>query len=212
MNKSDSIKELAKALSEFQGKCKPVTLNKTVKVTMKTGGSYNFTYATFDHILNTVKPFLKEFGLSFTQLLEKQGTITTVLMHESGEWISTTTEVSSNGSIQDMGGHFSYLKRYALCGILGVIGEEDDDANGSMGNKVEDVKKPVLTLEHPNYKEVVKYLAEGGVWAKVEEKFFIPKELVPEVEGDIARFNDPTGHGISASAADISKKVKKVGA
>ena len=213
MTKSESIQNLAKALSQFQGKCETINLNKKVKVTMKSGGSYFFEYATFDHILSIVKPVLNEFGLSFTQLLEEQGTITTVLMHESGEWIATTTKVQSNGTIQDLGGHYSYLKRYSLCAILGVVGEEDDDANASVGNKVE-VQKDILKIDTDPYFKVIKYLADndssGKAWKDVEQKFIIPKELMPEMEADIAKFIDPTGHGMSASAEQIKQKVKAV--
>lgn len=209
MNKSESIKELAKALSDFQGKCEAISLNKNVKVTMKSGGNYFFKYATFDHILNIVKPVLNEFGLSFTQLLEKQGVITTVLMHSSGEWISTTTEVQSTGSIQDLGGHYSYLKRYALCGILGVIGEEDDDANGSVGNTVEDVKT-TLRPDHPDYHKVVSWIADGKGWDYVLSKFLLPKGIKEEIERDVAKKNNPVEYGV-AGKTEIVDKVRELG-
>lgn len=201
MNKSESIKELAKALLNFQA--------KGLKVGKEAENPFfKSKYASLANILDKISAPLSESGLSFTQMPDGKS-LTTILMHESGEWIEATYEmpIGKPNDPQAVGSAITYARRYALGAILGLNIDDDDDGNKAS----EKPAKPVLSLEHPNYNEVVKYLAEGGVWAKVEERFFIPKELVTEVEVDIARFNDPTGHGLSASAADISKKVKKVG-
>lgn len=135
-NKSESITELAQALVKFQEQCPNIPLNESVTVKLKSGGQYSFRYASIDHILNLIRPILSKHGLAFTQLLGKPGVVSTVLMHSSGQWIESITEVNSTGSIQDIGGHYTYLKRYALCAILGVVAESDDDAGSGDDREV----------------------------------------------------------------------------
>ena len=40
-------------------------------------------------------------------------------------------------AFQSIGSMITYLKRYAYCAILGIVADEDDDANAACGNQVE---------------------------------------------------------------------------
>jgi hypothetical protein len=49
-------------------------------------------------------------------------------MHSSGEWISCEASVKNPPNIQQMGSNITYLRRYVLASVIGIVGDEDDDA------------------------------------------------------------------------------------
>ena len=65
--------------------------------------------------------------------IEGKSGLTTRLFNAEGEWIEDTTflpEVQLKGTnpAQNMGAAITYMKRYALCAILGISSDEDTDA------------------------------------------------------------------------------------
>ena len=98
---------------------------------------YGYNYTDFDTVVKTVKPILKKNHLGFCQLLDtkdngKNG-ITTILFHESGEsfqsWFELPAGQVSKVACQNMGASITYIKRYALCAVLGCSSDEDTDGN-----------------------------------------------------------------------------------
>ena len=96
---------------------------------------YGYNYTDFDTVVKTIKPILKKNHLGFCQMLEtkengKSG-ITTILIHESGEVVSSWFELPasqvSKVACQNMGASVTYIKRYALCAVLGCSSDEDTD-------------------------------------------------------------------------------------
>ena len=202
MTKSESIANLAKALNKFQG--------LGIKVGKEASNPFfKSKYASLANILDTIAKPLSECGLSFSQFPDGKS-LTTLLVHsESGEWIEATYEmpIAKPNDPQAVGSAITYARRYAIGAILGLNIDDDDDGNAAAGNQTH---KEVLRDSHPRWDEVVKFLAEGNPWSKVEQRFVVTPDVRSEMEADIARYLDPTGHGLSASASDISKKVKKV--
>lgn len=144
MKTSESIVEISKALAAAWGKIENPKHNKTVTVRTKKGGTYSFEYTDLGGILDAIRPSFKEQGLTVVQ---SAGTeinngqlilsVSTRINHSSGEWMeSKPLIVQANHSIQDMGGQITYLKRYSLAAMIGISTEEDDDANGSLGDQV----------------------------------------------------------------------------
>jgi hypothetical protein len=130
--KSDSIKELATALSKAQAKLGAVHKGEQ---------GYGYNYASLASTIETARPVLAEFGLSVSQLLGtrnsdgKGGVVTTMLMHESGEYIGSTADIviidmKGCNEAQSSGASFSYLRRYALQAILNMASEDNDAASG----------------------------------------------------------------------------------
>ena len=81
MNKSESIKNIAKALSMFQ---------HNVSKIKKDGKNpfFKSNYATLTNILDTIANPLENSGLVFSQLPDGDNSLTTILIHtESGEFI-----------------------------------------------------------------------------------------------------------------------------
>lgn len=136
MEKSETIKELASALSKFQNQVPKIELDKEVEVQTKSGAKYKFKYATFSNILEKIRSPLSENGLSFSQLVNADGSVTTLLMHSSGEWLSSNLIITGEKTPQAIGSAITYNKRYSLTSILGICGDEDDDGNAAQGNQI----------------------------------------------------------------------------
>ena len=58
--------------------------------------------------------------------------VTTLLMHESGEWIEsavTLPVVDQKNIAQEAGKTITYLRRYSLASLLNLYSDEDTDGN-----------------------------------------------------------------------------------
>lgn len=177
MEKSESIQNLAKALGTFQSEVPMINLDREVEVKTKTGGFYKFKYATFGHIIETIKSLLFKNALSYSQPVEPDGSVTTILMHESGEFISSTLCIKGDQNPQGIGSAITYSKRYSLCAMLGIVADDDDDANIAEGNThtTRDDTKPWLNKNTDQWKAAIKYLLGGGKIDEIEKKYKINK-------------------------------------
>ena len=135
MQKSESIAELAKALASFQAEVKnpPNTADNPF---------YKSKYAPLQDVLNVVRPLLSKHGLSILQIPSSDGetvSVTTLLMHSSGEWIQTDPLVlkTDKPTAQGAGSAITYARRYSLSAVLGISSEDDDDGNIATGTKHE---------------------------------------------------------------------------
>jgi len=126
MKTSESIKEIATALSKAQSEFEAITKDAA-------NPFFKSKYATLDAIIKTVKPTLAKNGLSVTQgneTTESGIIVTTYLMHSSGEWVESELSMPVvKNDPQGYGSAITYGRRYAYSAILGVATEEDDDGN-----------------------------------------------------------------------------------
>jgi len=124
--RSESVKEIATALSNFQGKMAAVKKDSV-------NPFYKSKYASLDTIWETIRKPLSENGLSIAQtmnLIESNSVLETTLYHTSGEWISGTQLVNPvKNDPQGLGSAITYARRYSLSAILGLVSDDDDDAN-----------------------------------------------------------------------------------
>ena len=148
MNKSESIGKLATALAAAQADfANPVKL-ATAKVT-SSRGSYSYDYATLPDVLDLIRPTLHKHGLSLPNLIGSTEpdsiVVEAMLLHESGEWISTSLRMkipekrTADGKAipatpQDVFGLTTYARRYLNLGLCGISGADDDDANVASNN------------------------------------------------------------------------------
>ena len=136
MKTSESINELAAALVAFQSKIKPLNLDREVRVKTRTGGEYSFKYATLANCKDSTREELAKNGLSVSQVIGEGGSVTTILMHTSGQFIADSFAINPvEQNPQAIGSAISYAKRYAFTAILGLVAEDDDDANIAEGNQ-----------------------------------------------------------------------------
>lgn len=97
-------------------------------------------YADLPEIWQTIKPLLNDYQL-FIQHQTKDGsgafdTMETVVHYlPTGEKIiSTCTLPLQKATAQEYGSCLTYMRRYQLCAVLGLITDEDDDGNAASGN------------------------------------------------------------------------------
>jgi hypothetical protein len=128
MTKSESIKELSAALTEFQKEVGNVPKDAT-------NPFFKSKYASLENVISTIRPLLAKHHLSFSQFPDEDG-LTTTLMHSSGEFLQATAKlVIKDHTPQGHGSSITYLRRYALSAVLGIATEEDDDGNAASAAK-----------------------------------------------------------------------------
>lgn len=180
MEKSQSIQNIGKALGAFQAELETINLDREVEVKTKTGGAYKFKYATYRNIVETVKPLLAKHQLSFAHLMEPDGSVTTMLIHESGEFLTSTLTIKGEQTPQGIGSSITYAKRYSLSSLLGVVADDDDDANIAEGNSFStaDDNRKWLNKGTKDYENAVKKLAAGSVKiTEIEAHYKISKAV-----------------------------------
>ncbi len=133
------MKELLKKLAAFQQEC-PVILKATEAKTEK----FTYNYADLPTILAVINPLLDKHNLMFTQPLEhEQETryIRTILFDlESGEFVESRVDIpevsfTQMNDYQALGSGITYMRRYALSSILGIVTDKDTDAQGEQDKR-----------------------------------------------------------------------------
>ncbi len=133
MQKSESIKNIATALSKFQGEMGAITKDAS-------NPFYRSKFASLANIIEATRDPLARNGLSYAQFPIEENELATILMHTSGEWISGGYKMTPiDSKPQSRGSSISYQRRYALCGILGLQVEDDDGNAASQSPKVQKV-------------------------------------------------------------------------
>ena len=131
MKTSESIKNLTKALLTAQTKMGAAT--KGAK-----NPFFKSSYADLPTVMEVVKDPLNDAGIIVLQPANHdngRNFITTTLIHaESGEWVSSTTEVicAKQNDPQAFGAAQTYARRFGLQSML-FIPSEDDDGNTASG-------------------------------------------------------------------------------
>ena len=85
-------------------------------------------YATLDAVLDATESALAEEGLTIVQIVEGY-TLQTFLYHESGEFIQSNYPLPETTDSQKLGAAITYARRYAICAMLSITADEDDDGN-----------------------------------------------------------------------------------
>ena len=139
MNQSESIANLAKSLSAVQGKL-------TYAKKDSKNPFFKSNYADLESVWDACRDLLSSNGLAVSQFpglyseLDKSMSLTTILTHNSGEWISQ--EMSMPLSKVDAHGCMAiitYMRRASLAAVIGVV-QADDDGNTAV-NKSQPVIK-----------------------------------------------------------------------
>lgn len=145
MNKSDSIGALAKALSIVQSKLQPAVKDAA-------NPFFKAKYADLNSVWQSCRALLSENGLAVAQVNQFSETgvvIETVLMHESGEWISGEMYLPlAKHDPQGVGSATTYGRRYGLAAIVGIVADEDDDGNAASNRQVQkQATKPIAPMQ-----------------------------------------------------------------
>lgn len=131
-NRSESIKELATALSKCQGKMESASKDAA-------NPFFKSRYATLAAVWDACREPMAANGLSVVQLPEVSEEcvkLETILMHTSGEYISSTLVMRPvKNDPQGLGSCITYARRYALASVVGVSPEDDDGNGATMPNR-----------------------------------------------------------------------------
>lgn len=129
MTRSESITKLALALSKAQ---------KNIGSAAKGSANpfFKSKYADLGSVMEACKEALNNEGITVLQPVtttpEGKHAVETVLLHESGESISSTMTLElTKTNMQDLGSAISYARRYSLQSLV-FIPAEDDDGEKSM--------------------------------------------------------------------------------
>jgi hypothetical protein len=178
MKKSESIEQIAKALITFHVKCD--TIKKDAK-----NPFFKSTYASLSNILDAINEPLIECGLSISQFPTGTDGLTTILLHESGEYISGEYSMRpAKDDPQGRGSAITYQRRYAIASILSLNIDEDDDGNAATHGKAAPEKqnqqtdsREWLNKDTEQFLKVIAYLNGGGNISEVEKKYKLSKQI-----------------------------------
>lgn len=150
-NEIDSLKsmdteadkgELYEALSRAQSNFDQVKKSGKANIPTKSGGNYSYSFAKLSDVLAATVPALNAEGIYFSQnpkhsFTNNGGallTIVSTLSHKSGATLSyeSIPLFYNMNDAKQAGSVMTYLRRYSACQILGIEGDEDDDANVAM--------------------------------------------------------------------------------
>lgn len=135
MERSESIKEIANALCKFQSEVDKIKKDSK-------NPYFQSKYASLSNILDVIQAPLLACGLSIMQMPTNENQLQTLIMHVSGEWISSSyTMEPVKKDPQGIGSCITYQRRYALASILCLNIDDDDDGNNASGNNQE-AKQP----------------------------------------------------------------------
>lgn len=133
------MKNIYKALADFQ---------QEVPVILKDTSGYGYKYADLPAIFETINPLMKKHGLGFYQAVNDNSIKTVVFHIESGEQVESDTNIPQGVQLKGMndfqvlGSAITYIKRYALSSILGLVTDKDTDAGGEQVEKKNLTDKP----------------------------------------------------------------------
>ena len=177
MQTSQSITEIAKALLVFHVKVD--TIKKDAK-----NPFFKSTYASLSNILDSIREPLEESGLVISQFPTSDYGLTTILMHESGEWMAAEyTMKPAKDDPQGRGSAITYARRYALASILSLNIDEDDDGNlathgGSTPQEAEDNNKQWLNEGTKDFENAKAKLNAGKITiADIRKHYKVSKKI-----------------------------------
>ena len=165
MNTSESIKNLAASLCKAQAE-----MGGAVKDSKNP--FFKSDYADLTSVIKAIKEPFANHGLSYTQFpTNDDGRIgvSTLLMHESGEYLEHSYTLSTTkADPQAAGSAITYARRYALQSIAGIP-TADDDAESAM---IRNNQSKNAVLSGDQAKEIKGLIEEHGVDVKVFLKHF----------------------------------------
>lgn len=142
--------ELFEALARAQGNFDQVKKSGKANIPTKSGANYSYNFAKLSDVLSATVPALNAEGIYFSQhpnySLNGNGamvTIVSTLSHKSGASISheSIPLFYNMNDAKQAGSVMTYLRRYGACQLLGIEGDDDDDAHvATMNNSYNNYK------------------------------------------------------------------------
>ncbi len=146
---SASLDKIAPAWVDAQAKIGHATKNAVGQV-----GQAKISYADLQAHIDAAIPVLHEHDLSFFQQShDRPGAVvvSTLLMHRSGQWISSgPLPFPGASNSQQTGSALTYARRNCLAMFLGMASEDDDGFSASSApQQAPSVSQPAAVAERP---------------------------------------------------------------
>ena len=160
MKTSNEINEIAKALSLAQSEMSGATKQST-------NPFYKSNYSDLASVMQAISLPFSAHGLCFVQgaeANEQRVSVTTRIIHTSGQWLEATTELPpTKADAQGWGSAITYAKRYGLQALCGVPSVDDDGQEA-----VKRVAAPKATPINKKQAEEINLLIEDTGTDKAE--------------------------------------------
>jgi len=131
-------KTLIQSIADFQ-KSAPIILKSA------TNPFFKSKYADLPAVWHTIKDLMAENGLAVVNLnviIEGQEYLETRIYHTGGEYLSSVSKLAPvKNDPQSVGSAITYMRRYALMSLLGLVADDDDDANAASGKNTNTTPK-----------------------------------------------------------------------
>jgi hypothetical protein len=174
--RSENIDLLATALAAAQGIMEGAAKDSA-------NPFFKSNYADLASVWDAIRQPLASHGLSVVQMPIADGprvTVTTLLMHTSGQWISSDLTITAKeDSPQAVGSAITYARRYALQSVAGVA-PEDDDGERAQGRTTQTQRK---TTGNPTEQETLLLIRD--TLTKLRKQF--------EAAGGVVHFDEALG-------------------
>jgi hypothetical protein len=140
---SESVAAIATALAKAQTELSnPEKAMVGTVYNTRSDSPQSFRYASLSSGLDIVRKALggQQIAIAQTTDIDRANgmvNLTTLLLHTSGEWISSdwpVCQLSETSAPRRMGAALTYARRYALFTMVGIAGEDDLDAQPDVTN------------------------------------------------------------------------------
>jgi hypothetical protein len=142
---SESVAAIATALAKAQTELSNPEKAMVGQIyNSRSDSPQSFRYASLSSGLDIVRKTLggQQIAIAQTTDIDRtNGTVnlTTILLHTSGEWISSdwpVCQISETSAPRRMGAALTYARRYALFTMVGIAGEDDLDAPDGINDQI----------------------------------------------------------------------------
>ena len=132
----EMLAELAAALAKAQAAFPAIAKNREVVIRPREGASFAFRYADLEAVLSATRPALSANGLALVQpIVQRDGKslLVTTLLHAEGGSLASELPLPpvDAGDPKRYGAVLTYLRRYAVCALLGVAADDDLEEDGA---------------------------------------------------------------------------------
>lgn len=131
-------KTLIQAIADFQ-KAAPIILKSA------TNPFFKSKYADLPAVWHTIHDLMSSNGLAVVNMnviIDGVEYLETRIYHTSGDYISSTSRLAPvKNDPQSVGSAITYMRRYALMSLLGLVADDDDDGNAASGNNQKQQKQ-----------------------------------------------------------------------
>lgn len=141
LNHSEQLNELFSALAKAQANILSAKKDSS-------NPFFKSKFADLSSVWEAIRKPLTDNGLSIIQTCEGvTGAmfLITWLGHSSGQWMKSRVPIApAKADPQSLGSYITYMRRYALSAIVGVVSDEDDDGEAAMKHARIAQNKPIV--------------------------------------------------------------------